>query len=523
MAVSSNKHGGRATTIKMTGFSGGLALDRPAELLEITELAQADNVHFDVTSRAIQSVPGLRPRHVAEGRVSAMFWSTLFSHWLFVIEGQLYKSGMNPNDKDYSVFTWTKSVFESTESVYSGELDTGNTNLGYLTGANEPCFLEFGRFVCIASGGALQIWNGVELKSVEASKPIGGDLEVDLIFRYGNRMAGAKSGDDIIFYSSPGDPVNWEWSKAPSSSDEDLSKAQWHEVGWLDSARIVAIGILSNDLVICKRTPDGSPIIYRVTGRIEDGSLAVLELNRSSDVYNSNCLIQANNDLFYFGSSGFQSFATVQQYGDIKMADIGQKVNVMISRQGNPSAKMWHIRPYNQIWIQPARGREIYIYHYAIGAFTVRLFRKPPSAIHVVDDEVYVALEDQVFQLDKRYSKDSWGYPLVSVVKSNKFRGRNAFVIKKLTAKTSGEDGLLAEIRVGKAIMPLRAERRGREIYGNNDPIYGNTDEIYSGSRQTGITRKQINHRLEEWQLELIIREGRMTLDAVEIDVVEVN
>lgn len=527
MARSGNKHGERAQVVQMSTFSGGLAMDRPAELLDVTELAQADNLHFDVTTGALQTVPGLRPRHQAEGEIQSMFWSTLFGRWLFVIDGKLYLSDMAANDKNYSVVSWTKSVLESTESVY--HIPTNNdVFLGELAGASVPSFMEFGRKVCIASGGNLQVWDGAELKSVEAKKPESDeDLLFDLIFVWGKRLLGAKSGDDTLYFSAVGDPEDWSFSAVagdtPSSSEEDLSLAQWAQIGYLDSARIVAMGMIAQDLIVCKRTADGSPIVYRLTGRFEDNSLAVQEINRTSDVYNSRCLVQANNDLFYFGSDGFQGFSTVQQYGDIKMADVGRRMNILLARQGNPGAKMWHIRPYGQVWIQPSKGREVYIYHYAIGAFTVRKFFEPPSAICVVGDEIYVAVGNRVLQVDSEYRKDSWGYSLNPVAKSKKFRGRNAFIIKGITAKTSGEDNLDAEVRIGRLAVPLRAERKGKQIYGNVDPIFENTEQIYRGSRQMGITRKRTNVRMEECQMELIVRSGRMTLDAVEIDMVEVN
>lgn len=525
MAISSNKHGARAQVISMNSFLGGLALDRPAELLEIHELAQADNVHFDVTSGALQTVPGLRPRHRAEGEIRSMFWSTLFGRWLFVIEGKLYSSDMKANDRSRSVVSWTQSVAASRESIHQGPIKH-NELLGELSGGTDPCFAEFGRMVCIASGGLLQVWDGVELKSVGARKPESEEeLLLDLIFVRGSRLVGAKAGDDYLYYSPPGDPLEWRWKHedTQSSSEEDLSLAQWHEVGYLDSARIVAMGTLSQDLLVCKRTADGSPIVYRVTGRFEDNSLGVYEINRTSDVYNSRCLIQANNDLFYFGSDGFQGFSTVQQYGDIKMADIGRKVNVVLARQGNPAAKMWHIRPYGQVWVQPSRGREVYMYHYGTGAFTVRKFFAPPAAICVVEDEVYVAVGDRVLKLDDGHKKDSWGISLTPLAKSRKFRGRSAHVVKSLTAKTSGEDSLDAEVRIGRIVLPLRAARKGKQIYGNKDAVFKNAEQIYQGSRQTGITRKKANVRMEEWQMELVVREGKMTLDAVEIDVVEVN
>lgn len=527
MAISSNKHGARAQVIQMNNFSGGLALDRPIELLDITELAQADNVHFDVTSGALQTIPGLRPRHRAEGDIQAMFWSTLFGRWLFVIDGKIYSSSMEINDKNYSVVSWTKSVFESTESVFNSP-KSNDILVGELSGGSDPSFAEFGRKVCIASGGLLQVWDGSELKNVEAKKPESEDpLIFDQIFIWGKRLLGAKAGDDVLYFSSVGDPEDWNFSAeagdTPSSSDEDMSLAQWAQIGYLDSARIVAMGMISQDLIVCKRTPDGSPIVYRLTGRFEDRSLAVQEVNRTSDVYNSRCLVQANNDLFYFGSDGFQGFSTVQQYGDIKMGDVGRKVNIVISRQGNTAAKMWHIRPYGQVWIQPSRGKEMYIYHYAIGAFTIRKFFQTPSAICVVEDEVYVAVGNRVLQLDGDYKKDSWGYALNPLAKSKRFRGRNAYVVKAVTAKTSGEDNLDAEVRIGRIILPLRAERKGKQIYGNTDPIYQNEEQIYQGSRRTGITRKSSNVRMVEWQMELVVREGKMTLDAVEIDVVEVN
>lgn len=527
MARSSNKHGERAQIIQMNNFLGGLALDRPAELLDVTELSQADNLHFDVTTGALQTVPGLRPRHQADGEIKSMFWSTLFGRWLFVIDGKLYAGTMEANDKDYSVVSWTKSVFESTESVYNLPKNS-NVLLGELSGATEPGFAEFGRKVCIASGGVLQVWDGVELKSVEAKKPESEeDLIFDLIFVWGKRLLGAKSGDDVLYFSSVGDPEDWNFSSVagdtPSSSEEDLSLAQWAQIGYLDSARIVAMGMIAQDLVVCKRTSDGSPIVYRLTGRFEDNSLAVQEINRTSDVYNSRCLVQANNDLFYFGSDGFQGFSTVQQYGDIKMADIGRRMNILLARQGNSAAKMWHIRPFGQVWIQPSRARDIYIYHYALGAFTLRKFFQAPSAICVVEDDVYVAIGNRVLQVDDTYKKDSWGYALNPVGKSKKFRGRSAYVVKGVTAKTSGEDNLDAEVRIGRVILPLRAERKGKLIYGNTDLVFNNQEQIYQGSRKSGITRKKANVRMEEWQMELIVREGKMTLDAVEIDVVEVN
>lgn len=522
MAISSSKHGGRGTTIRLGNFSGGLALDRPAEQLEQNELAQAMNVHFDVTTGALQTAPGLKPRHIAEGVIRSMFWSTLFGKWLLVIEGNLYTSDMIFNDEDQSIFGDEGSIFGDVGSIFANDPVTGNVLVGALSGASEPCFLEFGKKVCIASGGNLQLWDGTAFEEVDAKKLDGETpLIFELIFTWGSRLLGAHSSDDMLYFSGVGDPEAWEFADL-SSSDEDMSMAQFLRIGQYDSARIVAMGAIAQDLIVCKRTADGSPILYRLRGRFEDGSMAAQEINRTSDVYNSRCLVHAANDLFFFGSYGFQGLSTVQQYGDIKMADLGHKVNVLLSRQGNPGAKMWHIRPYGQIWLHPAHGSEIYVYHYAIGAFTIRRFFDIPAAVHVVENEVYVAVGNRVLVVDPDHTLDSWALDLFPLAKSCLFRGRKAFVIKEVTGKTSGEDKLDAEVRVGPVVLPLQAERRGSLIYGNHDPIYGNHDRIAMGGRRTGMTSKKANVRLEEWQMALVVRSGRMALDAVEINLVEV-
>lgn len=531
MAITSNKHSS-AERILLSSFDGGLATDRPPEQLQMNELSVADNVYYDVTTNYLKVVPAAAPFHKVEGPIKELFWSTIGSCFIYVVEGgDVYAGGLTINDRYTGVYRNSDSVFGNKDSVYKypAPLVTGDTKIGTLSGGSSPVMREFGEKICIASGGDLQVWDGVPsspLESVEILLPDGnkageGRLYPDSIETWGNRLLAAQSSKDIIIGSELGSAVDWKYSEGTST---DISYAQWVYVGLKDSARISSISALSSDIIISKRKADGSPINYRLVGSFDTGEINVVEINRTSHVYGQKCMIQAQNDLFYLGQNGFETYSTVQQYGDMQMKSAGRRVNKLINQLSGPTARLWHVMPYGQIWIQPSSAsNDIYMFHYQNGAFSRRRVWASIGGVAVRDRDVFVGIGDQILQLNESRLVDSWGRAIKGIAKTKKFRGKEAWIIKQIRVNVAEENNLRAEVRIGPTSVPLQSIRRGDLIYRNGEMIWKNDKLIYQGDSNLSQRLKRTNLRLPTWEAELAISNGRMTLDSIEIEVVEVN
>jgi hypothetical protein len=337
------------------GFPYGLNWSSPQETIADGELYRAENVEYNYINNALKSVQGTEIK--LTGAADIMTGYPYLGSTLYNIGQSLYIT-----------------------------TDFGTpVLLGTLTGSDTPVYASWDGKVLIASGGQLQIYDGVTLATISGSPN-----STYVTDRKGRVLAYTKISD-VLNYSAIGDAVSsTAWVNNPS----DASSAQFLQVGYKDGNPISAIDTLANDIIVYKTPASGEVTgrIYRVLGEFPDWT--VEELARKAHCFSAGSV---GNSAFFIGYGGFLSLAGVQEYGDINVIETGRNVNNYLIKNMDANAKMWVVQNRKQIWFKTQNDKRVYIYHYVgrypdgRGTFTVRTFEHQLHDVWCVGSEVYIA------------------------------------------------------------------------------------------------------------------------------------
>lgn len=338
MRLSSKSEGDRV--IRRGDFHGGLNTITVPEMIADNQLAECVNMDFNKSTGALQTSSGSITifKTPANVKLTDCFY-----------------------DKINNIFI----VVDSNRNIYKTHLidmvgdGTDFVRIGSLNGDKKPMAVMWEHGLLIASGGKLQYWTGLELKTIASSPAVCNGVFV-------------KNGRVWIWYkytlvsSGVGDEENW----TDTSSDDSTSK--WIDVGYKEgeegAADIVGVTALSSDIIIIKA--DGK--IYRLTGNYPNWNL--LEVARNINILNRNCYTAIQDGVFILSRDSLFYLQTTQNYGDIQPQNIAVNINNLFSDLDIEETKMVFIPILNQIWIT-SRGGNVIIFDVTFRAFLQRNFK----------------------------------------------------------------------------------------------------------------------------------------------------
>jgi hypothetical protein len=176
-----------------------------------------------------------------------------------------------------------------------------------------------------------------------------------------NGRLGCVEGDSTLRFSGVGDMEQWE------NDPDDLSTAQFVEVGYKDGMSVTAVVPLSRDLIVfkCREGDTKHGIIYRVVGDFPD--LSVVEAARNTGTFSQRSVQIVGNDIFYLSEEGLCTLSTVTSYGDVKMAWPDAKVNNVLKTELRPNCELVNFRERGQLWVWPERSYPATLYFSTAG------------------------------------------------------------------------------------------------------------------------------------------------------------
>jgi hypothetical protein len=139
------------------------------------------------------------------------------------------------------------------------------TIIGNLTGTKRPSFAVVNGVCLIATGGALQEYDGTNLKTITTVNGFAADApSLDFITDASEdntaRVLGCGNTTyrDRMFMSGIKDGTYWVDNATPETDAKHI------DAGYKDGAELVGIGTFQNDAILFKRTPSGSArALYR--------------------------------------------------------------------------------------------------------------------------------------------------------------------------------------------------------------------------------------------------------------------
>nr|DAW71300.1 MAG TPA: stabilization protein [Caudoviricetes sp.] len=360
------KHNARP--LVFNDFSGGINVMSEGDLIAMNEMQECQNFYFLGYQRSLTARGGLSKPLVT-----------------FSVEilGTYY-------DIDSNTFL----VFLRDGSIYHvPTLHVQPIKVGKLTGDRRPICTKFQNRIWIASGDKLQSYNFAEENSVQTAPnaPV-----CDIVFDRGARLCAARTGTDRILLSTVGDGETW------NTDDNDASTGAWIDVGYGDSADIIAVVPLATDLLIIKN----NGMIYQLTGDKEVSSWMIYRIATQTDAVGRNCAEAVGNDVVFVSRQGMKTMSTTMDYGNIAQGDLGEKWNALVT-SGLYEPSLFQLRRRKLLFIQPKeKGGALIAYNYAVRAATTLKFPVPITAVNETMDRLVVAAGKHLYEMDEENLKD---------------------------------------------------------------------------------------------------------------------
>lgn len=360
------KHNARP--LVFNDFSGGINVMSEGDLIAMNEMQECQNFYFLGYQRSLTARGGLSKPLVTFPED---------------ILGTYY-------DIDSNIFL----VFLRDGSIYQvPTLHVAPVKVGKLTGDKRPICAKFQNRIWIASGDKLQFYNFAEENSVQivSKGPV-----CDLIFDRGARLCAVRTGTDRVLLSAVGDGETW------NTDDNDASTGAWIDVGYGDSADIIAVVPLATDLLILKN----NGMIYQLTGDKEVSSWMIYRVATQTDPVGRNAAEAVGNDVVFVSRQGMKTMSTTMDYGNIAQGDLGEKWNILVT-SGLYEPALFHLRRRKLLLIQPKEKRGAVIaYNYAVRAATTLKFTVPVTAVNETMDSVVVASGKALYEMDEENLND---------------------------------------------------------------------------------------------------------------------
>jgi len=361
---------GKSKKIKiftMEDLTEGINVAKSANSLDATEAVKLENVEFDIEGNKLRTRKGL-------GTPMFTFEVTILHMWY-----------------DYEINLCL--IFLTNGNVYKYIYGDNPILIGVLNGSkdDQPSCCKFGGNVYIASGSHVQCYN----YSTSAITEITASPLCDICIERFGRLLVTKTGNDNFYYSAVGDPTNWTINTNDASAMKDVV------VGYKDGGDIGGIVPLATDILVYKTNGK----IYNVASEPEDWVITVKGFG--SDFINKNACVNLGTDVVYLSRVGLRSNSTSLEYGNFATKEIGQKANPDIKKRvDNPFLS--DLRRSKQLIVSPYSGNTVWVYHYAISAFTTWVFPAPIYAIVETPEKVFVCMDKSIYSLSRDNTSDTY-------------------------------------------------------------------------------------------------------------------
>jgi len=266
-----------------------------------------------------------------------------------------------------------------------------------------PSFATFNSKLIVADGSAnLSYWDGTIVSptlTAIATSPAATALAV-----INNRLvANADDEDDSVYLSKTNDETDWDTA----------GSAIGLKAGFGDLLKVNAFGVYGDDLVISK-VGDASKRLYRLNVSSPTTSeWYIKSLSFNNAAKSANTMVGAWNNIFFVDDDGFKTLKGVQEYGDLQVDRIGQKINTVFTSSITCNY-VTYIPSYNSVMFNVSDRVFCYTERYdpqsgnRIPAFTDLYFKwGRPTSIYEGDGVVYLTgYNGHLYKLDETLGTD---------------------------------------------------------------------------------------------------------------------
>lgn len=433
--------------ISRADFSGGLNTSSAVEMIADNELADCVNMDVDQSTKLLKTTGGTETVYKPN----------------YIIMHAIY-------DKINKCFL----LVDDKRNVYRSDLQTTSNSLGTLNGTIAPKYTEWEDGVLIAAGGALQYYNGKTLTTITKSETSTYDPPTDAEGVYIRAGRVLIDHQNEIVYSGIGDETQW------SQDNNDPSKSKFIETGYKDGGTIIGMTSLSNSIIVIK----SNNRIYKVSG--EYPNWAISEISRNVDCRNRLAFCAVVDNTVILGKNRLQIITTTDEYGDMKVINVGEKIATDIARLPD-DVKVVFVPPLNQVWIIADDGL-VFVYDLTFSSFYKRQFNSPVIDVISINEQVYVVKSDRVSILSPYHFADddhdlAWGF------RAKRMMGENDILVKRVQLSITPRFDVLcaAHVWVGAYIIDFPMPLYLMKLWHNRARLFHNKIKLYSLSHRNKL------------------------------------
>lgn len=434
----STKHPNQQTIVK-ADFSGGLNTSSNVDGIADNQLTAALNVEVDHSTGRLKTVAGTADVLLFENIFAALFDE--INHKLLLIT--------------------------QNRNVYATDFET-TTLLGTLSGTLYPIATSWENGLLIASGSALQYFNGSTLETIPSSPNATG-----VYIRAGRVLV---TDANNVHYSGVGDETNWV------EETNDDSSAKFVEAGYKDGGQLIGMTNLTTDILLIKNNRR----LYRLSGEFPNWQIS--EVSRNVEVSGRLSFCSVADSVFILGRNTVQNIQTTNSYGDMKPQNVATLITSEIQKLP-ANTVLRYVPPLNQIWA--VSGKTVLLYDLVTQSWYKREFNSAVIDVISIGDEVLIIKPDRVAKLDEGTFYDS-GRPLRWQWQAQRLVSQHDYLLKRTQISVIPLSTLLyaGQIRVGAVIIGLPIPERNLKIYHNWSRIYKNHVKICLTGRRRFVFSK---------------------------------
>ena len=480
--------------ISMDDFSGGLNFQDPPRKIADNEFFILQNFEYDILTGKLRSVDGLSMEFDASIPVDSLYFDQM--HNIFLFPSTSTTDGV------------------TTTHLYKTDLST-KTLIGDLTGLKTPHFNVFKTYIIICSGNRPQYYDGTNLTTITATFPDGTTaLYADLSYTRNNRLVIVYSGQPGLYHSGVRELTNWNFAGTDSDAQEILINAD-------DGLSITAVVPLSQDIIVFKSDGKSSQFAFRVSGEYPDW--VVNEVSRTADCANKFSAVQAFNDVFYLGNNtGFTALTTVQEYGAVKIVDVGAKINSKLVGNIGVGSATYRIPTRNQIWLIPDSSGIIYIYNLQNSTFTSRrMTAGSPTGMAYKDSDVYISRGNKILKIDSLVATDD-GAVIRGIMKGKEYAAMDHYIIKQISADIESDIASTGTFSAGIVSTNFNSgDNLGMAAVEDDHEAMSDSDPAFMISEQT--ISKRCNCKCKSFGFSFIVETGIVAITRISAKIAEVS
>ena len=441
-------------------FSGGLNTSASVDGIADNQLARAVNVEVDHATGKLKTVAGT---------VDVLDFPNLFAAAYDEINRKIL-------------------LVDEDKRVYAYDLDTNTISnaLGILSGNLYPICASWEDGLLIASGGALQYFNGTQLITLNSPTASSVCVQAGRIL-----IADEKN----LYLSGVGDETNWEENANVDSS------AKFLEVGYKDGGEVIGMVNLSSGVLLIKNNRRA----YRLNVGFPAWSLVEISSNAELSGRLSTCAVA--DLVFVLGQSEVQNIQAANFYGNAKPQNISLLIESEIKNLPKNSL-LRYVPKKNQVWI--LNDESILIFDLVTQSWFKRQFNSKILDVLTIGDEIFIIKPDRVSKLDEEIFSDS-GEALTWNFQCRRRISHYDYLLKNTTVSFTPLDFELTDGKIfaGKVVVDLSGSNPKRRL-------------IPDDERPTVLAQNRNVYRKKFLDVEGRGTSGGIIFNSIILDVVEI-